>query len=91
LIALRRKEPALAIGSYRPVVAEGDLIAYLREAEGRRFLVVLNLGPRPAYLPLEELVGGHIVIATQARREGERVNHRLVLLGDDGVVMRVDS
>ncbi|HEV8548195.1 MAG TPA: alpha-amylase family glycosyl hydrolase, partial [Polyangiaceae bacterium] len=90
LIAVRRKEPALAIGSYRPVVSEGDLIAYLREHEQRRFLVVLNLGPRPSHLGLEALGAGTIVLATEHRREGQRVEGRVVLRGDDGILVRLD-
>src|SRR5437764_4912538 len=38
LIALRRAEPALAVGAYIPQPAGGDLIAYLREHAGRQFL-----------------------------------------------------
>jgi alpha-glucosidase len=90
LIQLRRAEPPLSVGTNRPAVAGGDLFAYVSEAEGRRFLIVLNLRPRPAHLSLSELNGGQIGVATQLRREGERVDHRLVLLGDDGVVLRLD-
>lgn len=90
LITLRRAEPALSVGSYRPVVTTGSLIAYVREAQERRFLVVLNLSPRPAYVALEDLRGGEIALATDARRKGERVNERLVLVGDDAVVLRID-
>ncbi len=90
LIALRRAEAAFSVGSYRPVIAPGDLIAFVREAAGRRFLSVLNLGPRPAHLALDDLGGGQIVIATEQRREGRSAEHRLVMLGDDAVVVRLD-
>ena len=90
LIALRRHEPALAIGSYRPVPAEGDVFAYVREHEQRRLLVVLNLGPRPAHVPLTGLGAGEVVVATEYRRHGQRVDGRVVLRGDDGVVIRLD-
>jgi alpha-glucosidase len=89
LIALRRAESALSVGTYTPVEASGQLVAFLRDAGGRRFLVVLNLGSRPAHLPLQALGAGQIAVATDARREGERVAGRLVLLGDDGVVVRL--
>lgn len=91
LIALRRKEPALSIGSYRPLVSDGDLLAYVREADtGNRFLMVLNLGPRPGLLSIEALGTGQVVIATESRRESERVSQRLVLTGDDALVVRLD-
>jgi alpha-glucosidase len=90
LIQLRRQEPALVLGTYRPVVAQGDLIAYLREHGDQRWLVALNLGPGPNQLALEALgSGGEIVIATERAREHERLTDRLVLAGDDGVVVRL--
>jgi alpha-glucosidase len=90
LIALRRTEPALSVGSYVPIFAEGDVLAYIREAEGRRWLVALNLSPRPALLPLNEIGAGQIVIASETRRETHRVQDRLILTGDDGVLVRLD-
>jgi alpha-glucosidase len=89
LIALRRHEPALAIGSYRPVTSEGDVFAYVREHDQRRFLAVLNLGPRPAHVTLDGLGPGEVVVATEHRRQGERVDGRVVLRGDDGVLVRL--
>jgi alpha-glucosidase len=90
LIAIRRAQPALSVGSYKPVVAEAQVVAYLREIEGQRWLVALNLGPRPAQLPLDVLGEGQIVIATESRREKQRVQGRLILTGDDAVVIRLD-
>lgn len=52
LLALRRSEPALAIGSYRPVPAEGNVIAYVRRYRDRSLLVALNLDDDPATLAL---------------------------------------
>ncbi|MEY2932365.1 MAG: hypothetical protein RL033_3114 [Pseudomonadota bacterium] len=89
LIALRRAEPALSVGSYKPVVAQGQLVAFLREAGDDRFLVVLNLGSRPDHLTLSDVGEGEIVISTDGRREGERVARRIVMLGDDAVVVRL--
>src|SRR4051812_26379369 len=50
LIELRRSHPALRRGSYRPVVATGDLLLYVREFESNRILVALNLGAEPAVM-----------------------------------------
>jgi alpha-glucosidase len=46
LIAFRRKSPALTGGSYRPLVAADDVLAYIREADGEQVLVALNFGGR---------------------------------------------
>jgi alpha-glucosidase len=50
LLRLRRDTPALTVGSYRPIVASGDLLLYTREYEGQCILVALNLGPEPALI-----------------------------------------
>jgi hypothetical protein len=72
-------------------VSDGDLLAFVREADtGSRFLMVLNLGPRPGLLPIEAVGTGQVVIATECRRESERVSQRLVLTGDDALVIRLD-
>jgi alpha-glucosidase len=91
LIALRREEVALSVGSYIPVVTHGNVLAYLREAEGRRWLIALNLGSRPAQLPLTNIGAGRIVIATERRRENQVAEGRLILTGDDGMVIKLDA
>src|SRR4051794_16883240 len=48
LIALRRKLPQLASGDYEPIAAEGDILLYRRNGEGRAVIMALNLGEEPA-------------------------------------------
>ena len=74
-----------------PVVAEGDLLAYIREAQGKRFLIVLNLGHRPNQFSLEATGAGQIVVATDADRQQQCVSDHLLLTGDDGVVIALDA
>jgi alpha-glucosidase len=50
LIALRRSEPALAMGDYVPVAATDYILAFERRHNGRRVLVALNLGQSPQTL-----------------------------------------
>jgi alpha-glucosidase len=89
LIALRKAEPALHIGDYAPAPADGDIVAYLREREGKRLLVVLNLGEQPVeYKPEQFRFNGRIVLGTDHRREGEEL-HRLKLAGNEGVVIEL--
>ncbi|MGC4065126.1 MAG: alpha-amylase family glycosyl hydrolase [Polyangiaceae bacterium] len=90
LLELRRREPALSVGTYAPIVTSGDLLAYLREDSGRRLLVVLNLGHGSTQLRLEGIGAGTVIIATEREREGEMVRDRVVLTGDDGVVVALD-
>jgi len=55
LLALRRAEPALAVGPYRTVHVDDDLFVYERSKAGRTVTVVLNFGnesrPVAALLP----------------------------------------
>ncbi|MFV0622392.1 alpha-amylase family glycosyl hydrolase [Sphingomonas sp. ac-8] len=58
LLALRRATPALSVGSWHPVVAEGTLLAYERREGDTRLLVVLNLGAMPLRMTVPEWAAG---------------------------------
>ena len=91
LLALRRREPALAVGSFAPVAAPPTVVAYVREHGARRFLVALNLSHAPAIVEAAPMPhGGEIVCATHVGREGGRVERRIVLEGSEGLVVRLD-
>ena len=53
LLSLRREYAALAIGSFHPVAAEGDVLAFERHHGDQRLCVVLNLGACEGMIPLE--------------------------------------
>jgi len=92
LITLRKQEPALSVGSYTPLAVEGDLLAYKRESAGKRFLIALNLGHGPGRIELSESdSGGSVAVATERRRDGERIDRRVELSGDDGLLIRLDA
>jgi alpha-glucosidase len=84
LLALRRAEPALSVGSFAPVPGPASVIAYVREAAGRRFLVALNLSHGPTILePAHVTVAGEVVCATYVARRGQRITGRVLLEGDE--------
>ena len=93
LIALRRAEPALWVGTYAPLDAANDVIAYARQdrATGRRFLVLLNLCSEPrAFDPPAGRgfgAGGRVVLSTHLDREGETVGAALNLRADEGLIV----
>ena len=89
LISLRQSEPALMVGSYQAVPAQGDVLAYVREAAGSRFFVALNLGHETQRVELPE--AGRIAVSTGMGREGEAVSGPLELRGDEGVVVELRS
>lgn len=51
LAALRRSEPALVTGDWRPVHGAGGLVAFERRLGRRRVLVAINRSGRPARVP----------------------------------------
>jgi alpha-glucosidase len=89
LLALRRAEPALSLGSYAPVDAEGEVLAYLREHAGSRFLVALNLGHEPAPLAFEG--AGDVVLYTDHDRRDDAIRAQVRLRGDEGVIVRLSA
>jgi alpha-glucosidase len=92
LIALRRMEDALSIGSYAPAAMTGDLVAYMREFGNHRFLIALNLGSNPHAV---DFAGGgpnaHIVLSTYLDRENEPVRGVINLRADEGVIVALHS
>jgi alpha-glucosidase len=92
LIELRRGEPALEVGRYEAVQADGDVLAYARRARAGEndFLIVLNLGPEPhAFQVPLPFRTGTAVLSTHLDRDDEPVEAELHLRGDEGVVVRV--
>ncbi|ACM05526.1 alpha-D-1,4-glucosidase [Thermomicrobium roseum DSM 5159] len=88
LLILRRAEPALAIGSYRPVSATRDLLAYLREAAGRRLLVALDFGGREqVFTTTRFTLHGRILLSTHLDRAGEMVSGSLHLRPNEGCIV----
>jgi alpha-glucosidase len=88
LIALRRATPALEVGSYAPAPADGDLLAYMRTAGDRRFLIVLNLGSQEQTLDLSTL-SGRVVLSTHLDRMDEAADGTLALRADEGVIVEL--
>jgi alpha-glucosidase len=86
LIALRRAEPQLQLGSLEILATRGDVLAYRR---GKGFLVALNLGREPHRVPLS--LSGTVALSTHLEREGERVEKRVELRPNEGLLVRLDD
>ena len=88
LIAVRRARAALTRGAYRPIAASGDVLAYMREADGDRVLVALNFGAGPATAALPaDASAGTILVSSDADRDGETVRGSLALPAHAGAVI----
>ncbi|MGA0532754.1 alpha-amylase family glycosyl hydrolase [Hansschlegelia sp. KR7-227] len=88
LLALRRAHPALSVGAYESVPAEGDLLAYRRRdpTTGETFLIVLNLGPDEAMF---DAVDGRLttVLSTHLDHSGTEPEGPLRLRPDEGRIL----
>ncbi|HEX8968914.1 MAG TPA: alpha-amylase family glycosyl hydrolase [Chloroflexota bacterium] len=84
LIALRRSSRALAVGGYRQVYADDDLLIFERSLNGERKRVAVNLSHTPRSLAWSE-PRSRIVLSTHLDREGE-IGQRLELRADEGLV-----
>jgi alpha-glucosidase len=88
LIDLRRREPALAVGSYKHIAVEKDLFAYLRREGNRQFLVALNFSSQPQTLRMPQLINGsQLILSTHLDRYNEVTGGAVELRGDEGVVV----
>ncbi|MEP9369568.1 alpha-amylase family glycosyl hydrolase [Xanthobacter sp. VNH20] len=89
LIALRRAHPALLVGDYRALAAQGDLLLYVRTLEGaERVLVALNVGPDPLVATLPGTVG-EVLLSTFCDRQDERISGEIALRANEGVIVGV--
>jgi len=76
LLTLRRARPALSLGSYQALDADGQRLAYLRTAGDDRCLIVLNFDAAEcAWTVPQDLVGCQIIAATHpgARLSGSQL------------------
>ena len=88
LIKLRKKMPQLVSGDYVPIAAEGDLLLYRRERDGRAVVVALNLGAEPISLESDAAdLSGEILLSTFLDRQGEKMQGSLDLRGNEGVII----
>ncbi|WP_119460776.1 alpha-amylase family glycosyl hydrolase, partial [Rhodospirillaceae bacterium SYSU D60014] len=92
LIALRRAEPALIVGSYIDVTAWDGVLAYLRQHGDRRLLIALNLGHESCELDLPSgSENGRTLLSTHLDRTDEPIRSRIKLRGDEGVVISLEA
>jgi hypothetical protein len=62
------------------------MLAYVRETDRRRLLIVLNLGHDPATFIGQE-IRGRLALSTHLGRDGERVEGGIGLRADEGVIV----
>ncbi|WP_161852505.1 alpha-amylase family glycosyl hydrolase [Bradyrhizobium sp. CCBAU 051011] len=74
LIDFRRNHVALAEGSYKPLMASGELLLFCRELRAERVLIALNMGSEPIAVSFpDKRSSGRVLLSSFADREGEEV------------------
>jgi alpha-glucosidase len=89
LLRLRKKMPALSVGTYRPRAVDDDLLVYFREFNDTTLLIALNLTDQPQALGFEQGTLGKVLVSTAADRDGEKVTDSISLRGDEGLVIEL--
>lgn len=90
LIGLRRKRPALLLGSYGSVRADGNLLVFTREHGREQLLVALNFGGTPvaASLPSGKCIG-RLLVSSATDRSNEPVRGSLNLSANEGAIVEL--
>jgi alpha-glucosidase len=90
LIALRRSEPALQLGTYKTIYAREDAWLYVREFGRQRILVALNMGSEPTAVAFTSgPILGRLLLSTHLDRSGEQANGSIDLRSHEGVVVKL--
>lgn len=91
LIHLRNQEPALNHGTYTPIGATEQLLAYRRDSPlGDSFMTVLNFTSRPCrFSQPDPPLTGEVVAATAPEWENMSIQSDIYLAGDEGVLIRL--
>jgi alpha-glucosidase len=91
LIELRRREPALAVGSFKAVPADGDLLVFRREAaSAQAFLVALNFGTSAVKFSNGN-VSGKVALSTCLDRDQQIVEGAIELRPQEGIIVELQS
>jgi len=89
---LRRKRPALSLGSYGSVRADGNLLVFTREYERERLLVALNFGGEPTVASFLSREGaGRLLVSSGGDRAHEAVCGSVKLRAHEGAVVELSD
>jgi alpha-glucosidase len=88
LIALRRRRPALSIGSYVGLDVDEGVLAYGRDVGADRVAVLLNFTASPRrFAAPAALAGARVLLSTATEPGFDRVGPVIELAPDEGVVL----
>jgi hypothetical protein len=80
----------LSIGSYAPMPAADDLMAYVRKMDDRRLLVVLNFSAQARRFNIDDMQArAALLLSTDLDREREELREQVLLRGNEGVIIEL--
>jgi alpha-glucosidase len=88
LIALRQQSQALLKGRYRSLEAGEDVLAFVREADSERLVIVLNLGYNPRTWSIPADLVEEVILSTRLDGGAEIANGQLYLRRHEGVILQ---
>jgi alpha-glucosidase len=86
LIDLRRREPCLVDGKYRPCRSRNDILSYQRVSGHDRISVALNISNEPRRWECSE--PGERLISTNLDRDREPVAGPILLRANEGILVK---
>src|SRR4051794_13436281 len=86
LLALRRSEPALLIGTYVPIAATDGVLAYERNHAGRRLLIALNFTSESQLVNMDRNPE-KLLLSTYLDRAQQTPASSIVLRAHEGVIV----
>ncbi len=90
LLAMRRTHPALSIGDFALLDAEGDVLAYERRHGAERLIVALNLGGRSQRLQLPDWASDCRPLLSTLADAAPAGDGALLLRANEGVILTAD-
>jgi alpha-glucosidase len=88
LLALRRSEPPLSVGTYMPVAATDAILAYERRHAGQRLLIALNFTPESHPFEMGRIPKG-LLLSTHLDRPQQIPAASIVLRAHEGVIVGI--
>jgi alpha-glucosidase len=90
LIELRRRRPALSLGGYGSVFADGNCLVFTRKLGRERILVAVNFDGEAATVSLTSgESAGRVLLSSAGDREGEPIHRSVKLRAHEGVVVEL--
>ncbi len=91
LLSLRRAHPALAIGAFALLDAEGDVLAYERRSGDQRLVIALNLGDEPREWALPSWAHHARALLSTVLGDPSPARERIVLRPNEGLILAPTS